>query len=102
VPRALGLRFVGRMFSFVIRLFLFVIAISAIKSVVNYGRRLWYGIQPGRPLSRSNRRGPPASTVLQMDPVCGTYVAVDSSFKKIAAGKVYHFCSVECRNRFTV
>ena len=89
------------MFSFLIRLILFLIAISAIKSVVNYGRRLWYGIQPNRPIARS-RPGTLPSTVLQMDPVCGTYVAVDSSFKKIAAGKVYHFCSVECRNRFTV
>jgi YHS domain-containing protein len=89
-------------FSFVIRLILFLIAISAIKSVVNYGRRLWYGIQPGRPVVRSTPAGPPPSTVLQMDPVCGTYIAVDSSFKKIAAGKVYHFCSVECRDRFTV
>jgi YHS domain-containing protein len=90
------------MFSFLIRLIIFLIAISAIKSALNYGRRLWYGIQPGRPIARSGRSGPPPSTVLQMDPVCGTYVAVDSSFKKIAAGKVYHFCSVECRDRFTV
>jgi YHS domain-containing protein len=89
--------------SFVIRLIVFLIAISAIKSVVNYGRRLWYGIQSGRPIMRSRGQAPPTpSTVLQMDPVCGTYVAVDSSFKKIVAGKVYHFCSVECRNRFTV
>ena len=90
------------MFSFLFRLILFLIAISAIKSAVNYGRRLWYGIQPGRPIvrSRSTGQSPPPSTVLQMDPVCGTYVAVDSSFKKIAAGKVYHFCSIECRNRF--
>ncbi len=87
------------MFSFLIRLILFLIAISAIKSVVNYGRRLWHGIQPARTVVR-NRPGPPPATVLQMDPVCGTYVAVDSSFKKIAAGKVYHFCSAECRNRF--
>jgi YHS domain-containing protein len=90
------------MFSFFARLILFLIAISAIKSLVNYGRRLWNGIQSGRPVVRSSRTGPAPSTVLQMDPVCGTYVAVDSSFKKIAAGKVYHFCSVECRNRFTV
>jgi YHS domain-containing protein len=100
--RPLACAFAGRMFSFLIRLIVFLIAISAIKSVVNYGRRLWYGIHPSRPLTRSARPGPPPSTVLQMDPVCGTYVAVDSSFKKIAAGKVYHFCSAECRNRFTV
>ena len=90
------------MFAFFARLILFLIVISAIKSVVNYGRRLWHGLQSGRPVVRSARPGPAPSTVLQMDPVCGTYVAVDSSFKKIAAGKVYHFCSAECRERFTV
>jgi uncharacterized protein len=82
------------MFVFVIRLILFLIAISAIKGVLNYGRRLWHGIQP--PARRTEL--PP--TVLEMDPVCGTYVAADSSFKRIAGGKVYHFCSAECRNRF--
>jgi len=39
--------------------------------------------------------------MLQCDPVCGTYVAVDSSLKKISNGKVFHFCSPECRERFT-
>jgi YHS domain-containing protein len=93
------------MFVLLFRLILFLIAISVIRSVLNYLRRLWFGFQSGRrevgssgrPLSR---KAEAASTMLKMDPVCGTYVAVDSSFKKIAGGKVYHFCSAECRNRF--
>jgi YHS domain-containing protein len=38
--------------------------------------------------------------MLQQDPVCGTYVAVDSSLKKIVGGRVIHFCSAECRDRY--
>jgi YHS domain-containing protein len=41
------------------------------------------------------------STLLHQDPVCGTYVAAVSSLRKISGGKVYHFCSEECRNRFS-
>jgi uncharacterized protein len=88
------------MFAFIFRLILFLIAISAIRSALNYVRRLWYGLQSGRREVPQARTRQVPSTVLQMDPVCGTYVAVDSSFKKISGGKVYHFCSAECRNRF--
>jgi len=88
------------MFVFIFRLILFLIAISAIKAVVRYAQRLWYGVQSDRRAVPPGRRGEAATTVLQMDPVCGTYVAVDSSFKKVSGGKVYHFCSPECRNRF--
>jgi YHS domain-containing protein len=89
------------MLYFLSRLILLLIAISAIKSVVNFGRRLWYGVQPGRPVVRASREAQSPSTVLQMDPVCGTYVSVETSLKRIVAGKVYHFCSPECRNRFS-
>jgi YHS domain-containing protein len=87
-------------FVLVIRLILFLVALSMIRAAVNYGRRLWYGFQYGRREVSPPRHAEAPPTVLQMDPVCGTYVAADSSFKKIAGGKVYHFCSAECRNRF--
>jgi len=91
------------MFSFIFRLIVFMIAISAIRSVVNYVRRLWYS---GQLQQRSSFR-PPAqsqtgSTVLEQDPVCGTYVAIDSSLKKLVNGRVVHFCSAECRDRYRV
>src|ERR1700733_5180056 len=43
---------------------------------------------------------PSAATLLHQDPVCGTYVAVGSSFNKICHGEVFHFCSVECRDKY--
>lgn len=41
------------------------------------------------------------STLLHQDPVCGTYVAAGSSFRKICNGKVVHFCSEDCRDRYS-
>lgn len=88
------------MFVFIFRLIVFLIAISAIRMVLSRVQRWWYWLQAGHRTVAPGRRGEVPSTVLQMDPVCGTYVAVDSSFKKVSGGKVYHFCSPECRNRF--
>lgn len=34
------------------------------------------------------------------DPVCGSYVEVDSSIKVRDGKKVYHFCSYDCRQKY--
>jgi YHS domain-containing protein len=34
------------------------------------------------------------------DPICGTYVDVDSSIKVRDGAKTYCFCSYECRQKF--
>ncbi len=84
-----------------------LIVISVIRSVINYIRRLWYGNRTQRPIMfRQQPPRPqqqqPGSTVLQQDPVCGTYVSTESSLKKLVNGRVMHFCSPECRNRYQV
>jgi YHS domain-containing protein len=82
-----------------------MIAVSVIRAVVDYIRRLWQGTPQYRPPVRTQPQSPagnpPGATLLQQDPICGTYVAADTSLKKIVSGHVYHFCSAECRNRFT-
>jgi len=94
------------MFAFLVRLILFTVAISAIRSVIVYVQRLWTGTQRQqrpvfRPWQQSGRQaGQTSPTMLQQDPVCGTYVAVDTSLKKVVGGRVFHFCSDACRDRF--
>jgi YHS domain-containing protein len=88
------------MFSFIERLILLLIVISAIRSAIRFitgiGNRL-----STQTRSRVNASaGTAGPTVLQQDPVCGTYVAIDSSLKKIVNGKVIHFCSGECRDKY--
>jgi YHS domain-containing protein len=99
------------MFSFLYRLILFFVAISVIQSVIQALVRAFRGQGPrnvpGRgspgtaPASATAAGEPSESTLLHQDPVCGTYVAAASSLRKISGGKVYHFCSEECRNRFS-
>ncbi|PLX84323.1 MAG: hypothetical protein C0617_08440 [Desulfuromonas sp.] len=35
------------------------------------------------------------------DPHCGTYVPRGDSLTKTVRGKVFHFCSEECRDAFS-
>jgi len=98
------------MFSFIYRLILFFVAISVIQAVVQAVLRAFRG-QGSRHVPGAGQHGtvPPTapsaerseSTLLHQDPVCGTYVAAASSLRKISGGKVYHFCSEECRDRFS-
>jgi YHS domain-containing protein len=92
------------MLSFLARLILFAIAISVIRSVVNFVQRAFTsGRTPavrGPGATRGATQGT-ATTMLQQDPVCGTYVAVDSSLKRVVNGRVLHFCSAECRDKYS-
>jgi YHS domain-containing protein len=88
------------MFSFFARLILFAIAISVIRSVIGFVKRAFMGTRTP-PAVRGPARAPgTAATMLQQDPVCGTYVAVDSSLKRVVNGRVLHFCSPECRDKY--
>jgi YHS domain-containing protein len=89
------------MFPFLARLILFLIAISVIRSVISFVQRAIHGVRP--PSSVRGPAGTPGTgaTMLQQDPVCGTYVAVDSSLKRVVNGRVLHFCSAECRDKYS-
>lgn len=97
------------MFAFVARLFLLLIAISVVRSLVSAFQRAIHGMRspgPTQPVSARTagaaKSGAAGATMLQQDPVCGTYVAVDSSLKRIVNGRVIHFCSPECRDKYAV
>ena len=90
------------MFAFLARLILFMVAISVIRSVVGFVQRAFTGTAHNRTSVRGPASTPnAATTMLQQDPVCGTYVAVDSSLKRVVNGKVLHFCSAECRDKYS-
>ena len=88
------------MFYFIERLILLLIAISVIRSVIRFVTGMGSRLSQNRtPVSRSSA-GAQGTTMLQQDPVCGTYVAIDASLKTIVNGKVVHFCSPECRDKY--
>ena len=91
------------MFSYLFRMVLFFVVISVIRSLIQSVMRAFRGTSG----SQSNPAPPKttgeassASTLLHQDPVCGTYVAPGSSFKKVSKGQVFHFCSEACRDRY--
>jgi YHS domain-containing protein len=86
------------MFSFLARVILFAVAISVIRAVVGFVQRAFSGSRTPPPVVRGTAGA--AATMLQQDPVCGTYVAVDSSLKRVVNGRVLHFCSAECRDKY--
>jgi YHS domain-containing protein len=88
------------MLSFIARVILFAIAISVVRSVVTMIQRAFKGGGGTQPTVRSTRNTQQPATMLQQDPVCGTYVAVDTSLKRVVNGKVVHFCSPECRDKY--
>ena len=51
--------------------------------------------QPRQPAEKGNFGGD-----LVKDPVCGTFVSVQSPYSRSAAGKTHHFCSQACLDRF--
>lgn len=87
------------MLSFLARLILFAIAISVVRSVVTFVQRAF---SAGRttPTVRPGAGAPGPATMLHQDPMCGTYVAPDASLKRIVNGRVLHFCSPECRDKY--
>ena len=95
------------MFALIERLIFFLFVISMIRSVVRFIVGLWHSA--GKPTGFVRRAaapgaaknaGPGSATMLHQDPVCGTYVAADTSLKRIFQGKVVHFCSAACRDRY--
>jgi YHS domain-containing protein len=43
--------------------------------------------------------GPQAGGELHKDPVCGTYVAESTPFRRQSAGQTFYYCSSECREK---
>lgn len=88
------------MFPFIERLILFLIAISVIRSVIRFIQAMGGRMSTQMRTRVNHPAGGAAATMLQQDPVCGTYVAIDASLKTIIHGKVVHFCSPECRDKY--
>ncbi len=56
--------------------------------------------KPKAGVARPSESPPPSAMELKQDPVCGTYVASNTSFTRAVRGQVLHFCSEECRDKY--
>jgi len=86
---------------FLLRIIFLVLAISAALRIVNTLARFFTNLGTAKaPPAAKPQYDPPSTTVLQQDPVCGTYISAGASLKRIVNGKVLHFCSEECRDKY--
>jgi YHS domain-containing protein len=95
------------MFELLGRVVEILVFFAMLRSALSLILRIFRGIRtPGSrpPVSAPQNQGPAQAasetTLLHQDPVCGTYVAAGTSYRKICKGQVYHFCSEACRDKF--
>ena len=90
---------------FIYKVIVIVIAISVLQRMIRTALKFFAAFtarnpaQSAEPRMKTTHTG---TTVLQQDPVCGTYVSTETSLKRIVNGNVLHFCSIECRDKYSV
>jgi YHS domain-containing protein len=93
------------MFQLIRTLILLLIVVLVIRRIAKIGLSLWAGFaaaktRPSASSEQADIGSQPNAMSLVQDPVCGTYVGIDASLKRIVNGKVIHFCSPECRDQY--
>ncbi len=87
----------------VLYLLLSVLALALLRSVIGLVMKAFSQLlQPTQPdSSGGGASGGGSVGELMQDPVCGVFVPSATSTKKTVGGKLYHFCSANCRDKFT-
>ena len=88
------------MFRNVFRLFVVLVAAFFVRQVIGLIARAFSQLAGDSAQPSAGR--PPSGGELKQDPVCGTFVAVTSSIQSTVDGKVVHFCSTDCRDKYRV
>jgi hypothetical protein len=57
-------------------------------------------VQSLKPAPGGRLSTPPGPLPLFRDPSCGTFVSPEISIRAVRAGRVEHFCSEQCRDRY--
>ena len=79
-----------------------VLAITFLRSVLGLIMKTFADMLHGERSTQTAGAPPgaPRGGELKRDPVCGTFVATETSVKKTVQGGVVHFCSAACRDKF--
>lgn len=87
-----------------------VILISVLRMVIGIVAKIVaqaLATSQGRPTAKKQPFPKPKSPApfngeLKRDPVCGTFVAEQSSIKQQIGNQTFHYCSQECRERHSL
>ena len=90
------------MFRYVFDLIGLLILFSVIRGAISWAMRLFASTIQQQPQAQARAAASVMQSAgeLQRDPVCGTFVPVASSLKRVVSGRPVYFCSPECRDRF--
>lgn len=92
------------MFRFILEFVGFLLFFAAVRTILSWIMRLFaQTVQTqGQQQSARTRQGGVLHSAgeLRKDPVCGTFVPMQSSLKRTVNGETLYFCSVECRDRY--
>ncbi len=53
-----------------------------------------------KPVARRDPPKVPSGGELKKDPVCGTFIPVQTAVTKTVDGQLLHFCSAACRDKY--
>lgn len=84
----------------VLYILLAIIVITLLRSVIGVIGKAAAALFEPDPNSPPGGGGPRTSGELKRDPVCCTYVSTATSVKKTIDGRVLHFCSPACSEKY--
>ena len=88
------------MFRFIlIEIVLPILFFTLLRAVI---RSIFQGVKAARTPQTGPRQSPHVQVggELKKDPVCGTYVSTAVAVSKTVDGRLVHFCSKECRDKY--
>jgi YHS domain-containing protein len=87
------------LFRGILYLLTIVVIITVVRAVIGIVAKAFSSLA-GPPSGPVRPHAPAAPEMLHKDPVCGTYVAPSTAFRKTRGGETYYFCSAACRDKF--
>jgi len=76
-----------------------VLVISMLRSVIGVISKILF--RPAAPPPSGPRRPPvPSGGELKKDPVCGTFISMETAIQKKVGAEVFYFCSAACRDKW--
>ncbi len=87
------------LFTILIVLIARAVLTSVMKGIANASRGASQNPPRESSRQRSTTRPSQPTGELHKDPVCGTYVAESTPFRRQAAGQTFYYCSEACREK---
>jgi uncharacterized protein len=87
---------------FLALLMFFAVARAVIGAIGQMFRGAVQGPPPANVKNNASEAMLQSAGELRKDPVCGTFVPVATSLKRVVNGETIYFCSAACRDQFPV